>query len=114
MAHTRSGLVRDTARPIFPISLGSPVSRRFQVSPPSTVLQIPLAGPPLRPFHGVRWVLHIAAYRMRGLEGSIARSLGPASESGEASNSFQVRPPSALRYTPRSALRPQRLPCAAT
>ncbi len=61
MAQTRSGLVRDTATPILPINLGSPVSSRVQVSPPSMVFQIPLVGPPLRTSHGVRWVLHIAA-----------------------------------------------------
>src|SRR5574342_843290 len=76
IAYTRSGLA-ETATPILPSRLGSPSVRRVQVSPPSVDFQIPLPVPPLRTIHGTRWWSHIAAYRMRGFDGSIERSLAP-------------------------------------
>ena len=97
MAYTRSGFAGDTATPIFPISFGSPSASRVQLSPPSVLFQIPLPAPPERTIHGIRWWSQKAAYRMRGLAGSIDRSLAPLVALVPASTSAQVAPPSVLR-----------------
>src|SRR5437773_6369398 len=81
----------------------------FQVSPPSVDLKSPEPGPPLDMYHGPRRACQIAAYRMRGLAGSIAMSIAPA-ESDRNSTFSHVLPPSFERYTPRSALGPNAWP----
>src|SRR5678816_1581792 len=102
----RCGLDGDTETPILPRGRagipGLNVSS-FHVSPPSVVFQRPLR--PLPEFipQGVRWNFHMAAYRIRGLVGSIERSVAPVL-SLRKSSFFQVRPPSVVRKTPRSAL----------
>src|SRR6267378_2746678 len=73
----------------------------FQVSPPSVDLKSPDRGPPLDMYDGPRRACQIAAYRMRGLAGSMARSIAPA-ESERNRILSQVLPPSFERNTPRS------------
>src|SRR5213076_350705 len=102
--------------PILPITpLGSPSLRviSFHVSPPSLDLKSPDPGPPLDRYQGPRRACQIAAYRMRGLTGSIARSMAPA-ESDRNRIFSQVRPPSFERNTPRSGLGPNAWPSTAT
>src|SRR5438552_11538765 len=77
----------------------------FQLSPPSDVFQRPLRPPPAFIPHGVRWNFHIDAKRMRGLLGSMVRSIAPV-ESLRNRTLFQVRPPSVVRNTPRSGFGP--------
>ena len=55
MAKTRSGLAGETAIDDLPMSLGSPLVRRVQLSPPSIDFQRPEPGPPERTLHGSRW-----------------------------------------------------------
>ena len=83
---------------IFPISrVGRPLPlRRVQVVPPSRETWMALPGPP-----DVRVQVRIAicqlpAKRMRGLLGSITRSLAPVSSSTKRTCS-QVAPPSMVR-----------------
>jgi hypothetical protein len=94
--------------------VGSPllcvISRH--VSPPSTLFQMPLRPPPAIMLHGVRWNFHIAAKRIRGFVGSIARSMAPVL-SLMKSTFCHVLPPSEERNTPRSALGPKAWPMAA-
>src|SRR5881409_2712858 len=89
------------------VPLGSPSLRviSFQVSPPSVDLKSPEPGPPLDMYDGPRRARHIAAYRMRGLAGSMARSTA-AAESERNSILAQVLPPSFERNTPRSGFGP--------
>ena len=66
------------------------------MSPPSVLFQMPLPGPPERIFQGWRVWSQNAAYRMRGLVGSMLRSLAPASSSTKSTFS-QLFPPSSER-----------------
>ena len=81
----------------------------FHVSPPSVVFHSPLRPPPAFMPHGMRWNFHIAAKRMRGFVGSIVRSIAPV-ESLRKSTFFHELPPSVVRKTPRSGVRPERVP----
>src|SRR6185369_1923872 len=85
----------------------------FQVSPPSVVFHRPLRPPPAFIPQGVRWNFHIAAKMIRGLVGSMVRSIAPV-ESLRKRIFFHVLPPSVVRKTPRSALGPNACPIAAT
>src|SRR5688572_21979244 len=79
-AHTRFGLAGETATPMRPHTLffgrASCVSL-LQLSPPSTVFQRLLPGPPLSMLQGVRFASQNEAYSTRGLVASIARSTAP-------------------------------------
>ena len=87
--------------------------RSSHVSPPFVDRKIPLPGPPLVKLHGCRSVSHAAAYRTRGLPGSMHRSAAPA-RSPRSSTRSQLSPPSVVRNTPRSSLGPNACPSAAT
>ena len=116
IAHTRSPFLGDTVTPIRPfIPLGMPglSVNSVQVSPPSVDLNRPLSGPPLINSHGFRSTCQKAAYRMRGLDGSIAISMAPALSLRNSTRS-QFLPPSVVRYTPRCSLGLNRWPKAAT
>src|ERR1035437_2001988 len=96
------------------LDLGQPgASMRFQVSPPSSVFQSPGPGPPPLKPHQVRRRCRDEAYRILGLDGSMATSVNPVSASMYL-DFFQVLPPSARLNRPRSALGPKRCPMAAT
>src|SRR5439155_27254927 len=94
---------------------GRPLLRLIsvQVSPPSVERNMPLPGPPETSSQGRRIASQNDAYRIRGLFGSIARSLAPAF-SPRLSTRFQVFSPSRHRYTPRSGFAPCACPRAAT
>ena len=112
----RRGFAGDTATPIFPISaFGIPglLVSSVQVSPASVDFHNPLRPPPASMPHGERWNFHIAAYMIRGLVGSMERSVAPV-ESLMNKIFFQVLPPSMVRNTPRSGLGPNACPIAAT
>src|SRR5207245_1125607 len=77
-AHTRPGWLPETATPTLPTTpSGRPPASFFQVSPPSVDLNSPPPLPPLVNVQGWRRPSHIPAYRIRGLVGSMARSLAP-------------------------------------
>src|SRR5215204_3663050 len=112
----RFGLAGEMSTPILPNGrAGRPGLNEIsvQLSPPSVVFQSPLRPPPWFRLHGVRWNFHIDANRIRGLVGSIVRSIAPV-ESSRNRTFFHVRPPSVVRNTPRSALGPNAWPMAAT
>ena len=97
-AYTRSELALLIARPILPTGfVGSPLPvRRFQVVPPSRDVQMPLPAPPLVRPHVLISTCQKPAKRMRGLFGSITRSLAPV-ESFTNSTRSQFLPPSVVR-----------------
>ena len=94
-----------SGRPRFPVS-------SVHVSPPSSLLNIPVPGPPLRLHQKLRRTSHIDAYSTRGLLGSIDMSIAPA-RSDRYSTRSHVSPPSFDRNTPRSSSSPSRWPSTA-
>src|SRR5207237_1270849 len=99
LAYTRREFAGETATPILPNAvLGSPgfALMSVHVSPPSLDFHSPLFPPPAVIPHGKRWMRHIAANRMRGFAGSIARSIAPV-ESSTNSTCRHVLPPSVVR-----------------
>src|SRR5262245_26500554 len=109
MAQTRSDLAGEATTPILPLMpVGRPglLVSSTQVSPPSVDLYRLLSGPPLERLQGVRCTSHRAAYRRRGLFGSMDRSMAPAFVLRNSTCS-QVLPPSFERKTPRSWFGPK-------
>ena len=90
----------------FPLS-------RIHVAPPSVDLNSPLPGPPLVRPHVWISICHNPAYSVRGLDGSIARSLQPVFSSTNSTR-VHVPPPSMVRNTPRSCCGPYAVPSAHT
>src|SRR5205814_1632867 len=101
------GAMPSPIRPKPSAHVGSPLVSCRQVSPPSVDLYNPLPGPSYAPLvvHGGRRDAHMSAYRVCGLDGSNARSIAPVFSSLYRIF-FQVRPPSTVRNTPRSAFGP--------
>src|SRR5258705_2072764 len=105
-AYTRFAFAPDTATPILPtMHRGRPGLRviSVHVSPPSVLLNRPLPGPPDDIWYSVRYASHSAAYMTLGFVRSIAMSTAPVLSSRNSTRR-QVRPPSVLLNTPRSAL----------
>src|SRR5579859_7098866 len=98
-------------RPILPV--GRPPLRRVHLSPPSSVLYTALSGPLSTICHGFRSLSYIAAYRVEGDCRLMTRSIAPT-PSLTKRIFFHVLPPSVVLNTPRSALRENRWPIAAT
>src|SRR5665213_458212 len=104
-AYTRRGSLGATATPIRPsVSVGKPCPWIFaQVRPPSRERYKPSAAPPLVAIHGCRRNCQIAANTVLGAFGFQARSAAPLA--GPTYSVFdQLRPPSAVTYTPRAGL----------
>src|SRR4051812_35896451 len=100
-------------RPTATLGMPSLFVSSVQVSPPSMLFHSPLFPPPALNPHGKRWNLHIAAYRILALVGSMARSMAPVLSSTK-STFCHVLPPSRERNTPRVGLGPNAWPNAAT
>src|SRR5579872_589118 len=107
----RFGSLGATATPMRPISPAGrpPPRKRRHVIPPSVDLYNPSSRPPLVNVHGLRRICQMPAYTMRGLRGSASMSLTPLA--GPANSVRRhVRPPSVVKYTPRSAVLRNGLP----
>ena len=100
-------------RPLMPSGRPGLSLISVQVSPPSADLKMPLPGPPDSRIQGRRITCHSAAYRTRGLVGSMPRSIAPVWGLRYSTRS-QLAPPSRERNTPRCSLGPKAWPSAAT
>ena len=78
--------ITPSGRPGFPVS-------SVHVSPPSSLLNMPVPGPPLWLHQKLRRTSHIDAYSTRGLVRSMDRSIAPA-RSDRYSTRSHVSPPS--------------------
>src|SRR5688572_9553167 len=115
-AYTRFGSAPETSTPMRPTTpVGRPGRRVISVhdSPPSVDLKSPEPGPPLSILYSFRYACHSAAYRIIGFVRSTEMSIAPVLSS-RYSTLRQVRPPSLLLNTPRSALGAAWNPNAAT
>ena len=94
----RSGSAALMHSAILPISrVGRPFpSSRVQVAPPSRETWTALPGPPEVRVQVRIAICHVPAKSVRGLDGSITRSLAPVSSSTKRTCS-QVAPPSMVR-----------------
>ena len=81
----------------------------FQLSPPSTDLNMPPPGPPEFSDHGVRYAFQNAAYKMFGSFGSRIKSEMPTF-SLRYKTFFQLLPPSVVLNTPRCSFGPNACP----
>src|SRR5437868_14098015 len=114
MAYTTLGLAGDIERPMRPrSSLGNPDCDLIQVLPPSVERCTPEPGPPAMQPKTRRLRCQVVATSMSGLRGSSWMSFAPVQSSTERIL-FQVLPPSAVLYTPRSPPLRQSGPWAAT
>src|SRR5881394_604171 len=97
------------------VPLGSPSLRviSVHVSPPSVDLKSPEPGPPLDMVYSVRYASQSAAYMTSGVVRLNATSIA-AVLSSRKRTFFQVRPPSADLYRPRSGFGAECFPNAAT
>ena len=105
-----SGLLRETSRPMRPISLcGSPVVTRSQVSPPSVERQHAASGSAAREAERAAPPL-IHGRDERPAVGRSSRCRSRRCSRRRASTCCHVVPPSRVRYTPRSAFGPEQVP----
>ena len=100
-------------RPTTPVGMPGRRVISVHVSPPSVDLKRPEPGPPLSILYSFRYACHSAAYRTFGFDRSTEMSIAPVLSS-RYSTFRQVRPPSVVLNTPRSALGAAWKPKAAT
>src|SRR5690348_14235958 len=108
----RFGFDGAIATPILPTGdLGMPLIARFHVVPPSCERNTPLPAPPLSIFQVCITSDHMPAAIVFGSLGSSERLEQPVLGSTNSTR-CQVRPPSVVRYTPRSSCGPVARPRA--